>query len=199
MLACAIVESARIADTRMRRFLRRSWVPTLMTLLLVYGAGLYDLTWGIAGVGYGAHAELVPVGWRQLGAQIDGMANRLEQEGGHGVLVVGMDRYAIASELAFYAPDQTRGVARSSSGHLLGQVGLMYERWFPPAPQQGKDLVLVAWKPEDLGSERVASAFERLGAIEEGTLMRGHELIRCYYYRIGYGYREAERQESAAD
>ncbi len=193
LLACGIVEGARDAAPGFSAFLRGSWIPTLIALLLVYGAGLYDLTWGIPGVGYGAHAELVPIGWRQLGTQVDAVAGRVERETGHAPLVVGMDRYAIASELAFYAPDRARGVGRTSSGHLFGQVGLMYERWFPPAAEQGRDVLLVAWRREDLGSDRVASAVERMGPVQEGVLSRGSDVIRRFYYRVGYGYRGAER------
>ncbi|MGD0501813.1 MAG: glycosyltransferase family 39 protein [Steroidobacteraceae bacterium] len=199
LLACGIVEGARVAAAGFSALLRGSWVPTLIVLLLVYGAGLYDLTWGIPHVGYGKHAELVPVGWRALGAQIDAIAGRVGQEGGQPPLVVGMDRYAIASELAFYAPDQARGVGRTSSGHLFGQVGLMYERWFPPAVEAGRNLVLVAWNREDLLSDRVTSAVARMGPIEEGLLMRGDDVIRRYYYRLAYGYRGVGRQGSAAD
>jgi dolichol-phosphate mannosyltransferase len=191
LLACGIVEGAAGAAAGFRGLLRGSWVPTLVVLLLVYGAGLYDLTWGIPGVGYGRHAELVPVGWRELGAQVDAIAARVEQETGHAPLVVGMDRYAIASELAFYAPDRARSVGRTSSGHLFGQVGLMYERWFPPAAEEGRDLVMVAWRPEDLVSERVASAVERMDPVQEGVLVRGNDVIRRYYYRIARGYRGA--------
>ena len=191
LLACGIVEGAAGTAAGFRGFLRGSWVPTLVVLLLVYGAGLYDLSWGIPGVGYGRHAELVPVGWRELGAQVDAIAARVEQETGHAPLVVGMDRYAIASELAFYAPDRARSVGRTSSGHLFGQVGLMYERWFPPAAEEGRDLVLVAWRPEDLVSERVASAVERMDPVQEGVLVRGNDVIRRYYYRIARGYRGA--------
>jgi dolichol-phosphate mannosyltransferase len=199
LLACGIVESARGIAAGFRAFLRRSWMPTLVVLLLIYGAGLYDLTWGIPGVGYGRHAELVPIGWRELGGQIDAIAERIGKETGRPPLVVGMDRYAIASELAFYAPDRTEGVGRTSSGHLFGQVGLMYERWFPPADERGRDLLLVAWNRADLMSDRVSAAVERLGSVEEGVLTRGDGIIRRYYYRVGYGYRGAEPRAAAAD
>jgi dolichol-phosphate mannosyltransferase len=197
MLACGIVDSARGVAAGFRRFLRRSWMPTLVVLLLIYGAGLYDLTWGIRGVGYGRHAELVPIGWRELGGQIDAIAERIGKKTGRPPLVVGMDRYAIASELAFYAPDRTEGVGRTSSGHLFGQVGLMYERWFPPADERGRNLLLVAWNRADLMSDRVSSAVERLGPIEEGVLTRGDDIIRRYYYRVGYAYRGVGRQAAA--
>ena len=75
-----------------------------------YGAGLYHLAIGIPGLGYGRHAELVPVGWRELGRQIHGLARCVAETERSDPLIVGMDRYAIASELAFYAPDQAAAV-----------------------------------------------------------------------------------------
>ena len=68
-------------------------------------------------------------------------------------------------------------------------MGLMYERWFPPAAERGRTLLLVAWNREDLEWSRLRSSVERLGPISEGTLMRDGEVIRRYYYRLAYGYR----------
>jgi len=186
-LAYGIVRSAE--GVAHRPLLRRTWVPTVTVLLLLYASGLYDLTLGIPGVGYGKHAELVPVGWRQLGRRIAGIAAGGARQSGRHPLVVGMDRYAIASELAFYAPDRREGVADTSSAHLFGQVGLMYERWFPPAAETGRTLLLVAWDRADLSAPSIASSVERLGPIEQGTLSRGDDLIRRYYYRFAFGYR----------
>jgi hypothetical protein len=38
-------------------------------------------------------------------------------------------------------------------------------------------------------SDPVSSAVERLDPIEEGVLSRGDDIIRRYYYRVGYAYR----------
>jgi hypothetical protein len=79
----------------------------------------------VPGVGYSKHTELVPVAWRDFGRQIEDLADEVRRETGADVLIVGMDRYAIASEAAFYASDRARAVATTSSGHLFGDVGLM--------------------------------------------------------------------------
>ncbi len=189
-LSVGIVHSGQSLATGMRAWIRSAWGPTIVVLLLIYGAGLYALAIGIPGLSYGKHPELVPVGWRELGAQIGALSQQAaDAGGGQAPLIVGMDRYAIASELAFYAPDRPKGVGEATSGHLFGQVGLMYERWFPPAAEQGRTLLLVAWDRADLTSDRLQPSVERLGPIEEGALMRGHALIRHYYYRFAYGYR----------
>jgi dolichol-phosphate mannosyltransferase len=171
--------------------IRRAWGPTVIALLLLYGAGLYDLAIGIRGLGYGGHAELVPIGWRELGARVQRIAEEAGEQDGVEPLIVGMDRYAIASELTFYAPDRSKALRDTSSGHLVGQVGLMYEQWFPRAAERGRTLLLVAWSPGDLEAPGLSAYVERLGPIERGVLTRGPDTIRPYYYRLAFGYRGA--------
>jgi dolichol-phosphate mannosyltransferase len=170
-------------------WMRRVWAPTVVVLLLFYAAAFYELAVGIPRVGYARHAELMPVGWRQLGREIGEKAEDVARQEGREPVVVGMDRYAIASELAFYGADQARSVTRTSSGHLFGQMGLMYERWLEPRDAQGRTLLLVAWSPADLSVSTIERSVERLGPIEEGRLTRDDALIRPYYYRLAYGYR----------
>ena len=114
-LAFGIVHYGQSALAGPRAWIRSAWTPTILILLLIYAAGLYDLALGIPGLGYGKHAELVPVGWRELGGQIDGIAEKIGKADGREPLIVGMDRYAIASELAFYGPDRARSVAPSAT------------------------------------------------------------------------------------
>jgi dolichol-phosphate mannosyltransferase len=170
------------------RWLRCAWVPTLLALVLLYGAVLYDLTLGIPGVGYGRHAELVPIGWREFGRQVHAIAEQIGRRSGQDPLIVGMDRYAIASELAFYATDRDVSVSQTSSGHLFGQIGLMYERWFPAAEQSGRDLLLVSWNQADLSQSTLSDYVERLDPIQQGLIRRGGEIVRPFYYRLAHVY-----------
>jgi dolichol-phosphate mannosyltransferase len=188
-LAFGIVHFGETLATGLRARIRGAWAPTIFTLLVLYGAGLYHLAIGIPGLGYSRHPELVPVGWRELGSQIHGLAGTIARTAGTDPLIVGMDRYAIASEIAFYAPDRNQSVNETSSGHLFGQMGLMYERWFPLAAERGRTLLLVAWNREDLEGDRLQSSVERLDPISEGTLMRDGEVIHRYYHRLAHGYR----------
>jgi dolichol-phosphate mannosyltransferase len=166
----------------------RAWAPTVIAVLLLYGAGLFYLTRGIPGVGYGRHAELVPVGWRELGRDVTAIADEIARRTGTDPLIVGMDRYAIASELAFYRSDRAKAVSETSSAHLFGQVGLMYERWFPAAGQSGRQLLLIAWNPADLSDQVVGEHAERLDPIQQGLLRRDRQPIRPFYYRTAYGF-----------
>jgi len=177
------------APGRMSRWLRAAWPATLTCLLLVYGAFFYHLVVGIPGLGLTSHTELVPVGWRDFGRQIDGVADAVRARYGDDLLVVGMDRYAIASERAFYSRDRSKAVAETSSWHLFGGMGLMYERWFPAERQAGRTLLLVGWDAADLAAAHLQSHVSGLEPLQEGTLVRDGRVVRRYYYRVAHGYR----------
>jgi dolichol-phosphate mannosyltransferase len=171
-----------------KRWLRVAWPPTIVGMLLIYTIGCYYLTHGIRGLGYSRHTELVPVEWRDFGRQIDGVADALRAKYGERLLIVGMDRYAIASELAFYAHDQAKSVAATSSAHLFGDVGLMYEWWFPAPLQTGRTLLLIAWDPANLAAAHLQNR-AALEPVQQGVLMRDGKEVRRYFYRVAHDYR----------
>ena len=190
-LAWALVSAHAAVGGRVRAWAVAAWPPTLVLLTLIYGAAFHYLVLGLPGVGYSEHIELVPVGWRSLGDQVAAIGADVRRQTGVEPLIVGMDRYAIASQLAFYSPDRSYSVAQTASDHLFGGIGLMYERWFPAQSQVGRTLLLVGFKPEDLEGRNVEARAARLGPLEEGVLSRDGRTIRRYYYRLAYDYRGA--------
>jgi dolichol-phosphate mannosyltransferase len=181
--------STGAALSRLRVWIRAAWTPTLVTMLLIYGAGLHYLVLGLPGVGYSKHIELIPVGWHDFGRRIMEIAAAIRRQTGSDPLIVGMDRYAIASELAFYGAESRQSAVETSSAHLFGGIGLMYERWTPAESQEGRTLLLVAWDPLDLTGPAVESHAERLGPVEDEVLRRDGQVVRHYYYRLAYNYR----------
>jgi dolichol-phosphate mannosyltransferase len=190
VMAYAMIERPVSRANRARSFVRASWAPTLLVLMLFYGAGFYYLARGIPGLSSAnSHMELIPFGWRDLGRQVDAIAADVRARDGTDSLVVGMDRYAIASELAFYSKDQAVAVAGTSSAHLFDDMGLMYEQWFPAAQQAGRTLLLVAWNKDAISDARLAKHVGGLGPIREGVVMRNGGMVRRYYYRVAHEYR----------
>jgi dolichol-phosphate mannosyltransferase len=186
----ALAWAARDTNAKgLRAWTRSAWPSTLVILVLIYGAALHFLVLGLPGAGYGPHMELVPVGWRDLGKQVTAIEDEVRAATGTEPLTVGMDRYAVASELAFYSPDRARSVAQTASDHLFGGVGLMYERWFPSRAQQGRTLVLIGFNPEDLVGPDIESRAQRLEPLKDGVLTRDGQTIRRYYYRVVHDYR----------
>ena len=174
---------------RIGAWIRSAWVPTILTMLLIYGAGLHYLVLGLPGVGYGKHIELVPVGWRDLTRHVIDSAAAFRSDTGSDALIVGMDRYAIASEVAFYGRRQLHTPVATMNSYLFDGMSLMYGRWMPPVSQEHRDLLLVAFSAGELQGPEVASQVERLGPIEDVALMRDGRVVRHYYQRFAYNYR----------
>ena len=99
-----------------------------------------------------------------------------------------MDRYFLASELAFYSRDPGAAASDVTAANLFGHVGLMYERWTAPTAELGRALLLISWNAEDLDSPEVRAGVERLGPLQEGELRRDERFVRRYYYRFAFGY-----------
>ncbi len=177
---------------RFAAWIRAAWMPTIVVMLLIYGAGLHYLVLGLPGVGYDKHIEAIPVGWRDLSAHVIATANAYRKETGSEPLLVGMDRYAIASELAFYGGAHTATGLQTANSHLFGGMGLMYGQWLPPKSQDGRNLLLVAWSPGELDDRFIHAQVERLGPIEADVLMRDGVLIRHYYHRMAFNYRSRD-------
>ncbi len=187
-LGCAMIA----AETRLGRlgaWARAAWRPTILTLLLIYAAGLHYLVLGLPGAAYGKHIEVVPVGWRELTAHIMETAAAQRTDSGGDVLIVGMDRYAIASELAFYGGAHAASGLNTANSHLFGGMGLMYGQWMPPKLQEHRNLLLVAWSPGELEDKAIEAQVARLGPIEDDLLVRDGVVIRHYYHRLAFDYR----------
>lgn len=179
--------AARFGALRDR--VRAAWPPTLAAMMLFYSAGLYYLARGWPGVGYAAHIEIFPVGWRGLADQILEVARESRRQSGVEPVIVGMDRYAIASEIAFYGGQNLPAAPLTSSAHLFLGVGLMYERWTPPKSLASRTLLLVAYDPNELHGPYVESRVASLGPVVTIALKRDGKPIRDMYYRFAYGYR----------
>jgi dolichol-phosphate mannosyltransferase len=191
-LAAAILLFGQRGTAGVRAWAHSAWGPTAITLLLVYGAGLHYLALGLPGVGYSQHLELVPVGWRDLGRQINMLADDIRKSSGAEPVIVGMDRYELASQLTFYAPDRARSVRETSSRNLFGEEGLMYDRWASSLVTSGRTLLLVAWDRHDISDELTAPYVESLEPLREGVLTRDGTVIRNYCYRLAHGLKAAK-------
>jgi len=175
----------------LRAWVRAAWPPTLAAMLLVYAAGLCYLTLGWPGVGYSTHIEILPVGWRELGHRVVDLARQSQQKSGEFPVIVGMDRYAIASEIAFQGERIVHAPVLTSSAHLFRGIGLMYEYWTPPESLAHKTLLLVAFDAKDLAGPLVETRAARLGPIETLHLERDGKPVRDMFYRFAYDHQPA--------
>jgi hypothetical protein len=144
------------------------------------------------------------LGWRDLGSQISQIERDVFVRTGSEPLVVGLDKYMISSELAFYdyesdssgaaesdaAVRQVDGWQEAAGRHFFGKGSLMYAYWFPPAEHAGRHVIMVDHEAEPLNRPTITQRFRSLGDVLPLVVRKnGQEVVR-YYYRVGYDYRE---------
>ena len=171
-------------------FLARSWKATIVVLMLSYGLVFHYPVLGIPGV------HLPPsdytMNWRELGRRVAEIKMDVLRRTGRLPLVVGMQRYELSSELAFYDPGGD-GAQDTAAPHLFGKRGLMYEYWFPRRLQEGRILLLVGANRSQIDSLAVEEHVERLDPIHEIRLTRNGSPAGHFYWRLAHTYRETPR------
>ncbi|MDG4552729.1 MAG: glycosyltransferase family 39 protein [Candidatus Competibacter sp.] len=195
-MAPTVTGSLRFGLNKFFGWGQRAWPATIIGCLLLYGVSLHYLALGFPGVSYPYNYHLL--GWNDFGREIEVLVDRLEQETGSKILVVGMDRNRVASGLAFY---RTKAIEFShkqlkyspafdtSSWHLFDGNGLMYEYWFPINRQNNKTLLLVGRNRSDLASKIVFSHVKQAQEIKEINIYKNNRQVGLYYYRVVEGYR----------
>lgn len=168
--------------------LRRASRFTAIALVFIYGAALYWAVIGIPGVPYLKSFAFV-TGWSHLSEQITAVEQQVKANTGEQPLIVGMNRYFISSEIAFY--DQNDGPSKCAGRHLFGDVALMYRFWFPEDQQTGKNIIVVAETPGELETLAVTSSFDSLTLVQAIPIYCRANEPGSYWYRIGFGYKKA--------
>jgi dolichol-phosphate mannosyltransferase len=143
------------------------------------------------------------MGWPEATRELQAIHDRLARETGAAPVIVGMDKYNIASQVSFFgtrdyaAADQVP--LKATTIEALSGNALMFAYWDPPEQLRGRTLVMVARRRDALATERLASLFRELDpAIHPLPLANsGHggdgRRIDEYFYRIGYDYRPTQQ------
>ena len=170
---------------------RQSWLATVTVALLIYGAALHYLVLGLPGISpsMGTSLKAIPIGWKEFGTEIEKIETDLENATGKEPFRVGMDRYFLSSQIAFYDPDQD-AVPYTAGRSLFGFDSLMYDRWFPSAAAKGRDILLVSRSPHGaIAAESLSARFRSLGPMEEHIILKRAIPVGRFYWRIGYSYK----------
>jgi dolichol-phosphate mannosyltransferase len=179
---------------RLFHWVHRAWPATIAVSLLLYGASLHYLSLGFPGLPYPADFPLV--GYRDLGQQIEKIENDIESATGVEPLVVGMDKYGIASLLAFYRPEitlfsksaQRESVTDTAGRDLFGGNSLMYQHWFYGKVKCNRILILVSTKRSYLEGSNIVSRVREVGDIKELIVHKNGKPVGSYFYVITKGY-----------
>ncbi len=173
--------------------LQRAWPATIVITMLIFGMTLHYVVLGLPGI---PHPENFIPDWQKIARHIEDIEKEIENKTGLEPLVVGMDKYRTASQLAFYRTKikknqlENDGVLFTTSGrHLFGDNSLMYAYWFPKHKVGKGPMILVSLKHKDLLNPSIPIQFDKIGKIQINIIKKNGIPIARYYYRIAEGYR----------
>ncbi len=197
VMARTMTEINPIQKGKIFPFLKRSWQWTILGSPLILSAILYYSVLGFPGLPYFFKDSAFLLGWKSLAENIEQVKNR-QEEIHSNPLIVGLDKYRIASGLAFYrkkaALKKKESVSpgeavETASRNLFGKNSLMYMFWYPSEQYAGRDMILVSDDPHDLMRKRVTQSFKSMEAIKKVSITKNNKPVRSYYYRLGYDFR----------
>lgn len=165
--------------------LRKCWMPTIVTMMLFFGAMFHYLALGFPGVPY-PRATRDIAGWEELQKQVL-MIREAVRASGDEPLIAGFDKYNMSSELAFYGAPE--GPAYAAGQNLFGEPGLMYGFWFPAEAQSGRTIIIVSRHRDWLDGEKVVPRFDSLSTISVLPVTLNGQMLGEYYSRVGFVYR----------
>ena len=131
--------------------------------------------------------------WSEFGKAVSAIETDVRRNSAAPVVLIGTDKYFLASEMAFYARQAQRAPSRSIGQSAVGGSSLMYDLWYPAKSVQGSTAVLVSLKRNELQQADLAGYFQRLGDIQEQVVRKNGSVVGSFYYRIGYGLGGCER------
>jgi dolichol-phosphate mannosyltransferase len=171
-------------------------------LLVLYAAFSYYVALGVPGVPYPQSFSKV-MGWAHATRELRRIHDRLALETGVAPVIVGMDKYNIASEVSFFGTQEYAAAGqlplKATVIEALSGKALMFAYWDPPEQFRGRTLIMVSRIPDALATERLAPHFRSLDAVIHPLPLEnsGHGgdggRIGEVFYRIGHGYSPAPR------
>jgi dolichol-phosphate mannosyltransferase len=167
-------------------------------LLIIYALVSYHLVLGIPGVPY-PPSFAKAIGWPVATRELQMVHARITRETGVAPVIVGMDKYNTASQIAFFGarPLVLPGQAplKATSIEAFAGNSLMFNYWDPPGQFRGRTLVMVGRNRETLATDLLAPHFGELDATIHTLRLANNgpggngRRIADYFYRIGHDFR----------
>lgn len=170
------------------QFIRRLWMPTIIALLFIHGAGFYYISLGLPGAGPMTAGRLFGE-WQVLANRVAAIEKRIELETGSKPVIVGMDKNFISSELSFYDFVDHDGPKNTGGAHFFGGRSLMWAFWFPRSAAVGRNVLMIDLDRDRIEKPNLPQFFDSLSAVSRETLKRDGRVVGYFYWRVGYRYR----------
>jgi dolichol-phosphate mannosyltransferase len=166
--------------------LTRAWIPTIGIATAVYAVLFHYVVLGFPGIGYIHSIRTLPVAWREFGQAVGAVEAAVAKESAAPVVLIGTDKYFLASEMAFYARQPQPSGDNSVGLNAIGGSSLMYDVWHPAETVWGSTAVLVSVKRNELQQDDIPQYFSHLTDIQEQIVKKNGVAVGSFYYRVGY-------------
>lgn len=166
-------------------WLRNAWPATVAITLTVFSALFCYVVIGYPSLGTPRSIRTLPIAWDAFGHDVGEIQKMAEDRLGAPVVLIGMDQYFLASEMAFYV--RPSGVVSDSSvgRSAIGDASLMYDYWYPAAQSHGKVAILVSLDRNELQQADLASHFLQLGTVQEQAVTKRGVPVGHFFFRVG--------------
>ena len=170
----------------------RLLVITASTLIVFYAGAFGYIAAGTPGSTLSQKMKL-PSSWRAMGVRVDQIEQRIERETGREPMIVGIDKYWIASQMSFYDDDSwdepdSGNEHETAAAELFGRKCLMWDYWSPPDSVQSRDMLLISFSSNELEHNWVVRHFRSVTPITEEVIGADDESATRFYWRVGYHY-----------
>jgi dolichol-phosphate mannosyltransferase len=198
LIAAYMWRPEKASATGLPMLVTRLWPPTLAALVVVYGLGLHYLSLGLPGIPFRNGTFLF--GGDDLAGQVEQAVKQVESERGRSPVVIGMDKYRIASGLAYYRTRRAEHmapapfgvqVAETTGRHLFNMESLMYSFWHPPESLAGRDILAISERREYLATPMFSGMGRGFGEIRPLPVKKHGKSAGVFYYRLITGYTPA--------
>jgi dolichol-phosphate mannosyltransferase len=169
------------------KWIRRTWMPTIIVLLIIHGAAFYYISMGLPGTGSVSPKRLFGP-WRQLGDKVERIENAVEAETKSQPIIVGMDKNHISSLLSFYDFVDNDAAWNTGGPHLFGGRSLMWELWLPASKVVGRNFLMVDFDRKRLADPNLSRYFDTTSKVFTDVLDVNDRVVGRFHWRIGYHY-----------
>jgi hypothetical protein len=125
----------------------------------------------------------------QSGKSVAEIERSVVQSTGKDALLIGMDRYFIASEMAFYVRQNQDSACNSAGRGAVGGDSPRCDYRFQPGDTLGRTAIVVALKKDDLQQDSFLQWFSELTEIKEQRVTKEGVPVGSFFQRVGYGLR----------
>ncbi|MDE1992395.1 MAG: glycosyltransferase family 39 protein [Rhizobiaceae bacterium] len=176
-------------ETWIARRLKAAGPLTIGITIAVFALMFHYIALGFPGVGHRHNIRTLPIAWDEFGDAVADIEKTVESQSDKPVVLVGMDQYFVASEMAFYVRPGGIHAPNSIGRGAVGGGGLMYDIWFPADRSNGNTALMISLGKGELERKDLADRFSQMTDIREQVVEKRGVAIGKFYYRIGYDLR----------